>query len=61
MENIKRSFEEIGKWSLEQSLFLVIQGEQEEGGKRQTSKGRGAYLGSLGLGEGCMKKILHRI
>lgn len=60
VENIKRSFEEKGKWSLEQFMFLVVQGAQEEGGKRQTSGGRGAHPEPLRWGEGCLKKI-HRI
>lgn len=38
VENIKRSFEEKGKWSLEQSMFLVILGEYEEGGKTQRAE-----------------------
>lgn len=50
VESIKRSFEEKGKWSLEQSMFLVILGEYEEGGK--TQEDRGAHLQSLCLGEG---------
>lgn len=33
-------------------MFSVTQEEEQEEDKRQTWKGRGAYLESLGLGEG---------
>lgn len=40
-------------------MFWVVQGEREEGGKRQTSEGRGAHPESLHSGEGRLKTILH--
>lgn len=58
VQNIKRHIDEEKKWFLEQSRFAVIQGEQEERGKRQTMEGRGSHLESPSLGEGYIKKIL---
>jgi len=45
-ENIKRSFEEKGKWSLEQSMSLVIgAGGQGTGrGRQNVQKGRVVQL-----------------
>lgn len=58
VENIKRSFEEKGKWSLEQSMFSVILGEYEKGGTRQRAE---VHTWNPSVWVRGMNKILHII